>query len=167
MGFIDWLLGRGPSDPRRTTTITFRQNLTRWLLMNNENPREARRFLEQNLDLLRPESEQLLTIIIHGLPQKMGESFIEVVKGSKTILRQAAREKTPQAVRDAYIDEYSALRVLDLPPWLASIRDRISLFISLVSKYNNTLSAGLNSEAHMKLLVLDAISRVRNDRGLE
>src|SRR5260221_1393201 len=122
MGFFNWFLRRGSSDPRRTTTFAFRRKITLWLLIHNDSLQEARKFLEQNLDLLRPESEQVLMIVIQQLPKKSAGSLIEMSKSSMSILRRAiAMGKTPQAVRDAYIDEFSALRVLDLPPWLSSI----------------------------------------------
>jgi len=166
MGFFDWLLRRGPSDPRRSTTFAFRRKLISWLLIANIS--ESRRFLENNLDLVRPESEQLLTNIIRRFPKK---SQIEMPEAKKTILhRGIVMGGTRQAVRDAYIDEFSALVPLDLPPWLALISNSIN-FLLLRSTYENndsalTLIGTQSSQASLRALLPDALSRVRNDNSL-
>lgn len=154
MGFLDWLFGHSSSDPRRTTSVEFRENLMRWATTTNIS--KARKFLENHLELLRPESEQLLEIIIRGFAREGDDSpLIDVQKTNSTILSQAiAAGGTHQAVRDAYIDEFGAMSALDLPPWLAVIRKRI-------------IDLRQHPGTDPKPLIQEAITRAHDDHSLE
>ena len=167
--FFNRLLGRGVPRPRRKTTLLFRMKLINWLSITEA--RDARKFLENHLELLRPESESLLAtapIIIRHLPKENASSLARMVKVNKVIVQRAmTMGKTIQAVRDAYIDEFNALTVLDIPSWLSVMNARIMTMILLFS-INDTTSTGVQKlEADLQTLLQEAIAKVQSASGLE
>lgn len=154
MGVFDRLFGQNSSAPRGASPTDFQETFAHWTAGNDI--ARSRKFLESHLELLRPETDQLFELILYGLAMKGYQpSLIALYRSHWAVLRRArATGGTRQAIRDAYVDEFSALRALDLPPWLTAARDRI-------------FSSIHQSEAETIALIRHTMARVRKEPGLE
>ncbi len=96
------------------------QKLSPWLYSPLD--RAGRAYLESHLDLLNDESDAFLELFIaehKGVPEEHDR-----LRLARHILRDAtARGKSPQAVREAYINVFGGL-ILDPPAWLQRIEQQ-------------------------------------------
>lgn len=96
------------------------QKLSPWLYSPLD--RAGRAYLEMHLDLLNDESDAFLELFIAEHKDVQEEQ--DRLRLARYILRDAsARGKTPQAVREAYINVFGGL-ILDPPAWLQEIEQQ-------------------------------------------
>src|SRR5450755_3114878 len=131
-----------------------RQKLLEWLDISSI--RAQRRFLETHIDLVTLESERILEGAI--LEQADTPEIVAALRSHIRILSDAGkRDSTPQAVREAYVNEEAGL-VLDLPPWL----ERIEQHMRQIS------SCGQDEHSNSTLISLfqQAITRADSDTSI-
>ena len=93
------------------------QKLSPWLYSPLD--RAGRAYLETHLDLLNDESEAFLELFI--VEHKDAREVQDRLRLARHILRDAGeRGRTPQAVREAYINIFGGL-ILDPPAWLQEV----------------------------------------------
>lgn len=125
MSIFDRFLRGGNSRLRMPQNLL--NPLMHWIAEVDEG--EICRFLEAHLELIRPECEEALQWLAgqiaadRAVPADMSEILAE----KRNILRRVReRGASRSEVRDACVDEYSAIRVLALPPWLEALRETMA-----------------------------------------
>lgn len=122
MSIFDRFLRGGNSRLRLPQNVL--NSLMLWIAELDEG--EICRFLQDHLELIRPECEEALQWLAGQVAAERGATAAEpgeMFEQKRNILRRVReRGASRNEVRDACIDEYSAIRVLDLPPWLEALR---------------------------------------------
>lgn len=116
-------------DPIDEIPLHLRRNLNGWIKAF-QTIIGGRQYLENHLELLRDESEQYFTIII----SKSGDDpkLVEKLRTARDLLHTSRiHNNTKAAIRDSFADEFGAFEVLDLPPFLNSLRMRLNRGVSV------------------------------------
>lgn len=130
--------------------------LLEWL--NTRPRRKQRQFLEAHVELLSPESDEILQALIE---QYDGRPEQQYLRDMQRLLRDAHQRRDNvsaiAAMREAYVNAYGGL-VLDVPEWLEQVKQQLAE-IEAAGRPDQTASARIN-------LLRAAVSRAQSDEAL-
>lgn len=147
MSIFDRFLGS--SDTRIHMPTSISKPLIEWASMLSK--REICRHLQDHVEVIRPESEELLRRLANQVRADPATRGVGDMLARKHTILVRARENgaTRGAARDACVNEFGALWTLDLPTWLEA----------LVAELEDL--TGSKSEA-----LIEAIERARRDAAV-